>query len=322
MTASAPTAAGHSLPPTELRSPDSTDLDELGTLERLSLLNAHDRRAVSAVTAVLPQLAELVDEAAARIRRGGRVHYFGAGTPGRLAVLDAAELLPTFHLEPGIVTAHIAGGDRAITVAVEDSEDSAADGARDADSLRPDDLAVGVTASGRTPYVGGALRRARERGAATALITSDPAAPLAGLADILIAVETGPEVLTGSTRLGAGTAQKAILSGFSTALMAALGRTYSNLMVSVVATNAKLRDRTLRILREAGAADHEADGLLAAADGDLKAAIVALLTGASADDARAALNDASGSVRDAAAALTPPAGAAHPASHRDQRRSG
>ncbi|AAT89512.1 conserved hypothetical protein [Leifsonia xyli subsp. xyli str. CTCB07] len=233
--------ASHRLPPTELRSPDSTGLDELSTLERLRLLNAHDRRAMEAVAEALPRVADLVDQAAPRVRRGGVVHYFGEGTPGRLAVLDAAELLPTFHLEPGIVTAHIAGGERALTVAVEDSEDFVADGERDADLLGPDDVAIGVTASGSTPYVGGALRRARERGAFTALVTSTPDAALAGLADILIAVETGPEVLTGSTRLGAGTAQKTILSGFSTALMIALGRTYSNLMVSVVATNAKLR---------------------------------------------------------------------------------
>ncbi|AGW40909.1 N-acetylmuramic acid-6-phosphate etherase [Leifsonia xyli subsp. cynodontis DSM 46306] len=302
MTIPAPTAS-HPLPPTELRSPDSTGLDELSALERLRLLNAHDRRAMEAVAEALPRVAELVDQAAPRVRRGGVVHYFGAGTPGRLAVLDAAELLPTFHLEPGVVTAHIAGGERALTVAVEDSEDSVADGERDADLLGPDDVAIGVTASGSTPYVGGALRRARERGAFTALITSNPDAALAGLADILIAVETGPEVLTGSTRLGAGTAQKTILSGFSTALMIALGRTYSNLMVSVVATNAKLRDRTLRILREAGAPEGEAEALLAAAGGDLKAAIVALLTGADADRASAALAAASGSVRDAVAAL-------------------
>ena len=230
---------------------------------------------------------------------GGKVHYFGAGTPGRLAVIDAAELVPTFGVNPDLVTAHIAGGNRALTVAVEDSEDSVSDGAEAAHGLGIDDVAIGVTASGNTPYVGGALRKAREHHALTALITSNPEPALGDLADIVIITRTGPEVLTGSTRLGAGTAQKALLSSFSTALMIALGRSHSNLMVSVVATNAKLRNRTVRILREAGAESEQAEELLDAADGNLSAAIVALLANVDVTQASSALETASGSVRDA-----------------------
>lgn len=293
------------LPPTEQRLADSLDLDLLPSLDVLTLLNDQDRVAVDATRAALPQLAELVDEAAARFRRGGTVHYFGAGTSGRLGVLDAAELLPTFNLEPGRVTAHIAGGDAAIVHAVENAEDSAEEGATAAVSLGPDDVAIGLAASGNTPYVGGALRAARAQGAFTALISSNPQARLIPLADIHVLLDTGAEVLTGSTRLKAATAEKLVLNGFSTALMVAVGRTWSNLMVSMVATNEKLRERTVRILREAtGLDDEEARALLILTDGDLKTAIVSNLATADAADSRAALASADGSVRGALALLT------------------
>ncbi|QTX05617.1 N-acetylmuramic acid 6-phosphate etherase [Agromyces archimandritae] len=303
MAATTPTPedpADAGVPPTERRLAASARLDELGSLGVLRLLNAEDRVAVDAVGAVLPALAELVDVAAERMRRGGAVHYFGAGTSGRLAVLDAAELLPTFNLEPGRIVAHIAGGDDAIQSAVEDAEDSTEAGAAAASGLGAADVAIGLAASGNTPYVGAALAAARAAGACTVLISSNPHAAFAGEVDVNLVLDTGAEVVTGSTRLKAATAQKLVLNGFSTALMVALGRTWSNLMVSVVATNAKLRDRTVRILREATGLDEAAaKDLLDAADGELKTAVVAHLTASGADAARALLAGSAGSVRDA-----------------------
>lgn len=287
-------------PPTEARLDASRDLDERSTLGVLEVLHAQDRVAVDAVAPALPDLAALVDVAAERFRRGGRIHYFGAGTSGRLAVLDAAELLPTFDLEPGRVVAHIAGGEAGIVRAVENAEDSRDDGATDAANLTADDVAIGLTASGTTPYVRAALAAARERGAATALVTSSLTSPLTDLADITIVTDTGPEVVTGSTRLKAGTAQKLVLNGFSTALMVAVGRTWSNLMVSVVATNQKLRERSVRILREAtGSSAPEAAATLEEADGEVKTAIVMSFADVGAAEARARLVAADGSVREA-----------------------
>src|SRR6476620_6462068 len=231
----------------------------------LQLLNVEDAKVAPAVAEILPALAALVDATVASLQAGGCVHYFGAGTSGRLAVLDAAELLPTFNAPEGLFTAHHAGGPA------------------EAAGLRPGDIAVGLTASGRTPFVGGALARARELGAVTALVTANPQAELALAADHLLAVTTGPEAITGSTRLKAGTAQKLVLNAFSTAVMIRLGRTWSNLMVDVVATNAKLRGRVLRILQEAsGAEEAPARTALEEADGELKPALLSLLAGVSA----------------------------------------
>jgi N-acetylmuramic acid 6-phosphate etherase len=288
------------LPPTERRHGATADLDARTSLEVLQLMNAEDRVAVAAVEAILPRLADVVDLAAERFRRGGDIHYFGAGTSGRLGVLDAAELMPTFNLEAGRVVAHLAGGADALVHAVEDAEDSEQEGRRAAASLGPDDLAIGLAASGNTPYVGGALRAAREAGAATVLVSSNPDAALAPLADTHLLLDTGPEVLTGSTRLKAATAEKLVLNGFSTALMIAVGRTFSNLMVSVVATNEKLRHRTVRILREAASVDDaEARDLLERSGGDLKTAIVTALSGVSVDRARRLLAESDGAVREA-----------------------
>lgn len=294
-----------SLSPTELRLAASAELDALSTVEVLRLLNGEDRVAVEAVAAVLPQLAEVVDLAAERFRRGGTVHYFGAGTSGRLGVLDAAELLPTFNLEPGRVVAHIAGGADALVNAIENAEDSDAQGRVDAAGIGPDDLVIGLAASGNTPYVGGALAVAREAGAHTVLVSSNPHAALSHLADTDLVLETGPEVLTGSTRLKAATAEKLVLNGFSTALMVAVGRTWSNLMVSVVATNEKLRRRTVRILQEAAGLEADAArDLLIAADGELKTAIVAALADTDVARSRTLLAEHSDSVRDALAAAS------------------
>ncbi|GAA3282267.1 N-acetylmuramic acid 6-phosphate etherase [Nesterenkonia halobia] len=292
-----------SLPPTERRNPRSAALDELDTLGVLQLLNAEDRVAVDAAAAVLPQLAPVVEQAAERLRRGGTVHYFGAGTSGRLGVLDASELMPTFNLEPGRVVGHIAGGSAALVDAVENAEDSEEAGRRDAARLGADDVAIGLAASGSTPYVGGALSAAAEAGAETVLISSNPRAPLADRAGTVLTLDTGAEVVTGSTRLKAGTAQKLVLNGFSTALMIAIGRTWQNLMVSVVATNAKLRDRTVRILQEAtGLQEEPARELLERADGELKVALVATLADVAVETARSLLGRHDGSVREALAA--------------------
>lgn len=261
------------------------------------MVNEEDARVAGAVAAVIPELARAVDAAVEAIHSGGRVHYFGAGTSGRLAVLDAAELLPTFHAPDDLVVAHHAGGMEALLRAVENVEDSEEGGAADAAAVTGLDVVIGLAASGSTPYVAGALRAARAVGATTALVTANPAAPLAPLADIVIAADTGPEVIAGSTRLKAGTAQKMILNSFSTTLMIKLGRTWSNLMVDMVATNNKLRGRMLRILAEATGADEAAcAAALEAAAGELKPALVHLLTGSPVEAARAALEDADGRV--------------------------
>lgn len=297
-------AAGEPAPPTEQRHPVGERLDQMSALDVLSLMNREDRVAVDAVGAALPALARLVEVAVARVADGGRVHYFGAGTSGRLGVLDAAELRPTYSLPAGVVVAHIAGGAAALTEAVEDAEDSWEAGAADADGVGPGDVAIGLAASGSTPYVGGALEQARTVGAVTALVTCNPAPALAALADVLVVADTGPEVVAGSTRLKAGTAEKLVINGFSTALMVALGHTWRGLMVSVVATNAKLRARTARILAEALGVDvGTATRLLAEADGDLKAAIVTGVSGADLTRARTTLAAAGGSVAHALRAL-------------------
>lgn len=297
-------AAGDTPPPTEQRHPAGERLDGMTALDVLSLMNREDRVAVDAVGAALPALAHLVELAVARVRDGGRVHYFGAGTSGRLGVLDAAELRPTYSLPAGVVVAHIAGGPAALTEAIEDAEDSWETGAADAGTVAPGDVVIGLAASGSTPYVGGALEQARKVGAATGLVSCNPAPRLAGLADVLVVADTGPEVVAGSTRLKAGTAEKLVINGFSTALMVALGHTWRGLMVSVVATNAKLRARTARILAEALGVDlATATHLLAQADGDLKAAIVTGVTGTDLTRARATLATAGGSVAHALRAL-------------------
>jgi N-acetylmuramic acid 6-phosphate etherase len=293
---------GTSLSRTELRNPRSTDLDRMPTAELLALINAEDRTVPLAVAAVLPQLAVAVDMAVAALSADHRVHYVGAGTSGRIAVLDAAELIPTFGVTPDLVVAHIAGGAPALTRPSEAAEDDETAGAAVVSAVAPGDLVVGVTASGRTPYVRGALIAARAAGAGTALISANPASPLAHLADVHVAPDTGPEVLTGSTRMKAGTAQKLILNAFSTATMVRLGRTYSNLMTDMLAANAKLRDRQLRILAEATGADEPAcRQALTDASGDAKVAVVTLIAGTTTERARAALATAHGHVH---AALT------------------
>ena len=288
------------LPPTEMRNQRTADIDLVGSLELLQLLNAEDATVPAAVAAVLPVLAEVVDETVTRLRAGGHVHYFGAGSSGRIGVLDAAEVVPTFGADPGLFTGHQAGGQDAVAHAIEGAEDLASLGEEAAAALRRADVAVGLSASGRTPYVAGALRRARQAGALTVLVSSNPTAPLADLADFRLLADTGPEAIAGSTRLKAGTAEKLILNSLSTAVMVRLGRTYSNLMVSLSGTNEKLRQRQLIILMEtAGADEATCRAALDRCGGDLRLAMLCLLAGLTPEEAAGALAQAGGSVRGA-----------------------
>jgi N-acetylmuramic acid 6-phosphate etherase len=290
--------------PTELRNDRTLDIDALSTPELLERLNDEDLTVAPAVRRALPDLALVVDAAGRALRSGGRVHYFGSGTSGRLAFLDAAELAPTFDLQPGVVVAHIAGGEPALIDAAENAEDDEASGAAEAAEVTAADVVIGVSASGSAAYVAGALGQGRQAGAFTALFTSNPGAPIASLADVVVCADTGPEAITGSTRLKAGTAQKLLLNSFSTALMVRDGRTYSNLMVRLTPVNAKLRARQLRLLGQAtGAGEAACAAALSAAGGEVRVALVSLLSGADAAAARTALATAQGRVSAAVAMI-------------------
>ncbi len=266
----------------------------------LECINDADRTVPDVVRAAIPDLVQVVDAAVESLRQGGRVHYVGSGTSGGLGVLDAAELFPTYGIGAHRFVAHHAGGLTALANGVTDVEDDEGLAAADAATFRARDLVVGLAASGRTPYVGAALRAARAAGARTALVSCNPLAPLAAAADIHVCLDTGPEVVAGSTRMKAGTAQKLALHSVSTAVMIRLGRTYSNLMVNMAATNEKLRARLRQILVEAtGLDDDQCSRLLAEADGDPKVALVAQLGAGSVEDARTALTKTDGRVRDA-----------------------
>ena len=275
----------------------------MGTLKLLRLLNAEDALVAGAVAMVLPLLAEVVDVTASRLRAGGHVHYFGAGSSGRIGVLDAAEVVPTFGVEAGVFVAHHAGGEDAVAHAIEGAEDRQSLGTQAAAGLTATDVAIGLSASGRTPYVAGALHAARAAGALTVLVSSSLSAPLTAFADYSLLVDTGPEAIAGSTRLKAATAQKMILNSLSTAVMIKLGRTYSNLMVSMSGTNEKLRRRQVLILMEtAGATEAASRAELARCGGDLRLAMLCLLAGLAPEPAAQALAAADGSVRAALAA--------------------
>jgi N-acetylmuramic acid 6-phosphate etherase len=290
---------------TEMRNSRTTDIDTVGTLDLLRMLNAEDAGVATAVAATLPVLAEVVDQTVSRLRSGGHVHYFGAGSSGRIGVLDAAEVVPTFGVGAEVFVAHHAGGGTAVSHAVEGAEDRHWLGSRAAGSLTALDVAIGLSASGRTPYVAGALRTARAAGAMTVLVSSNVAAPLADLADFSVLPDTGPEAIAGSTRLKAASAQKMILNSLSTATMIKLGRTFSNLMVSLSGTNAKLRGRQLIILMEAtGATEQDCRAELDRCGGDLRLAIVCLLSGLAPEPAAVALGAAHGNVRAALEAAT------------------
>jgi N-acetylmuramic acid 6-phosphate etherase len=285
---------------TEERNPRSRELDRLSTRDLVGVIHHEDATVAAAVRSQLPAIARAVDSIVHALSGGGRLIYVGAGTSGRLATLDAAECPPTFGVSPKLVQAVVAGGRRALTDAVEGAEDAAAQGARDlqAKGVTKADVVVGIAASGATPYVLGALKLARRRGAMTIGITANQHAPIERLARITIAPETGPEVIAGSTRMKAGTAQKLVLNLLSTAAMIRLGHVYNNWMVDVALANEKLRGRGLRILQESsGAKALEAERALAEAGNRLRVALVMLKRKVSAGEARRRLRQAKGNLR-------------------------
>jgi N-acetylmuramic acid 6-phosphate etherase len=288
----------HKSAPTERRNPRSRRIDQLSTRELLSTINREDRLVPAAVARELGPISRAVEVIAKSIEHGGRLIYVGAGTSGRLAALDAAECPPTFGVSADLVQAIVAGGLVALTRAAEGAEDSASQGAADlaAKKIGALDVVIGVSASGATAYVSGALQFARKRGATTVLLTSNRNSPASRWARITIAPRTGPEVIAGSTRMKAGTAQKLILNMLSTAAMIRLGRVYNNWMVDLNMTNDKLRKRGLRILEEAtGATAPEAKRALAHSR-SLRVALVMLKTGKSLSEARRWLQQSSGNL--------------------------
>ncbi len=292
-------------PVTEAVNERTRDLDVRPLVEQVRLMNEEDHRVPAAVEDVLPQIADAVARIAASLRRGGRLVYVGAGTSGRLAVLDAAECPPTFGTNPSRVQAVLAGAPRALTEAVEGAEDDerSGEGEIDARAIGVDDVVVGVAASGTTPFVLAAVRRARARGAFTIGLTCAPASALASTCDLPIVPDVGPEVIAGSTRLKAGTAQKLVLNMLSTLTMVQLGKVYGNLMVDLRATNEKLRRRAARIVAAAtGVPAADAETALARAGGRVPVAIVMIGAGVSAAEAESRLARAEGSVRRALSA--------------------
>ena len=285
---------------TEQRNARTRGIDLRPAREVVRLLNREDAGVARAVARATPQIARAVEAIAAALSRGGRLIYVGAGTSGRLAALDAAECPPTFGVPRGMVVALIAGGRRALTDAVEGAEDDAAAGARDLRRVRCSkrDVVVGITASGRTPYVLGALAYARRVGTRTIAVMCNRGTPVGRAAEIAIVAETGAEAIAGSTRLKAGTAQKLILNMLSTAAMIRMGRVYDNWMAGVAQTNGKLRARALGILREAsGASEADARRAMARAGGDLRVALVMLKRGLTKREAEFALAAAGGNLR-------------------------
>jgi len=287
---------------TEHRNPASKNLDRLSTLEIVRLLNREDQKIAMAVRRELPAIAKAADAIVQALKNGGRLFYVGAGSSGRMAVLDAAEIAPTFGTPPKLVQALIAGGRKAVTSAVEGAEDAVRNGERDlrASGFTARDIIVGIAASGTTPYVLGALTYARRRRARIIALTSNRRMPITKLADMVIAPEVGPEVVTGSTRLKAGTSQKLVLNMLSTASMVRLGHVYENLMIDAVLTNKKLEDRALRILAEAsGKTVSEGRRALRQSRHDIRVALVILKRGVTGSEARKLLSTAGGNLRKA-----------------------
>jgi len=285
---------------TEQRNPRSARIDQLTTLEIVDLINAEDRMVAEAVHEEREEIARAIDIIVECFRKGGRLFYVGAGTSGRLGVLDAAEMPPTYRTDPEMVQGIIAGGPAALVRAQEGAEDHPEQGARDIDerNVGPNDFVLGIAASGTTPYVHGALRRARERGARTGfLLCTYPSEELLRTHDVVIAPLVGPEVITGSTRMKAGTATKMVLNTISTAAMVKLGKVYGNLMVDLQVTCIKLRDRGERILMETLGLDRRAAAdLLDRAEGHVKTAIVMGKLGVEREEAQRRLDAVGGMI--------------------------
>lgn len=286
---------------TESRNPDTMDLDTMTPFELVTAMNQEDRKVAEAVEKVLPQTAKAVEWVCEAFEAGGRLIYMGAGTSGRLGILDSSECPPTFGVDPGMVIGLIAGGDRAIRQAVEGAEDSESLGIEDlkALALSPKDVVVGIAASGRTPYVSAALSYAKSIGCRTVSIACNEGSLIGTYADLAIEPVVGPEVLTGSTRLKAGTAQKMILNMISTGAMVGIGKAYQNLMVDVVQSNEKLRSRAENILMAATEITRdEARRLLDEAGGSVKLAIAMKRTGAGPKEAETKLKESRGHIRE------------------------
>lgn len=282
---------------TETRNPASVEIDQLSTLEMLRVINQEDQQVALAVGQLLPEIARAVDAIAAAFGKGGRLVYIGAGTSGRLGILDASECPPTYGVSAEQVIGLIAGGHKAILQAVENAEDDAELGAQDLKNIQfcANDVLVGIAASGRTPYVLGAMAHASAVGATVCSISCNPGSPLARAADISMVAVVGPEIVTGSSRMKAGTAQKLILNMLSTGAMIRTGKVYGNLMVDVEATNAKLVERQKCIVMEATDCERAvAERALAQADNHCKTAIVMILAGLTADEARHRLQSSNG----------------------------
>ncbi|HEX6925642.1 MAG TPA: N-acetylmuramic acid 6-phosphate etherase [Longimicrobiaceae bacterium] len=283
---------------TEQRNPRTAEIDRLSCLEIVDVINAEDRRVAPAVYAERHKLAQAIEMVEECFRAGGRLIYVGAGTSGRLGVLDASEMPPTFGTPPDMVQGVIAGGAEALTRAIEGAEDHPEDGVREMDERQvgPNDMVIGIATSGTTPFVHGALQRAKERGARTGFILcTPPSQEILDRYDVVIAPLVGPEVVTGSTRMKAGTATKLVLNTISTGAMIRLGKTWGNLMVDLRATNMKLQDRSERILMEVlDLSRAEAAELLACAGGSVKTAIAMYWTDSSAEEARERLRQADG----------------------------
>lgn len=287
---------------TEQRNPNTMDLDTMPSFEIVKAMNREDAQVPQAIEPHLPEIAQAVDWAVSSLEQGGRIFYMGAGTSGRLGVSDAAECPPTFGVSPELVVGLMAGGDRAFLKAIEGAEDSMELGRRDLEAhrLTDRDIVIGLAASGRTPYVLGGLEYARSIGAHTVAISCNEGSAIGKAAELAIEVVVGPEVLTGSTRLKAGTAQKLILNMISTASMVGVGKAYQNLMVDVIQTNEKLHVRAENIVMEATGVDREkARRTIADADGSVKTAITMILTGCDVAEARERLERAGGHVREA-----------------------
>ena len=285
---------------TETRNVNTMELDKMSALEIVTVMNHEDENVPAAIRAALPQIARCAEMAADVVRSGGRIIYMGAGTSGRLGVLDAVECPPTFGVPYGTVIGLVASGAAAFDKPIEDAEDSPEEGCRDLQSVdfRKGDLLIGIAASGRTPYVLGGLRYARELGCPTAAIVCNPNSPMAAAADLAIEVFPGPECVTGSTRLKAGTCQKLVLNMISTAAMVRCGKVYQNLMVDVEPSNAKLVVRARHIVMEATGCDEAtAEKAITLAGGHAKTAITMILADCTAEEARARLENAQGHVR-------------------------
>lgn len=287
---------------TEARNPASADLDQLSTIDFVRLVNSEDAKLADAVAEQAPEIASAIDFIADRLASGGRLIYVGAGTSGRLGVLDASECPPTFSADPERVVGLIAGGSKALQRAVEGAEDSAEQGAGDLRdiNLSERDVVVGIAASGHTPYVIGALNFAGETGAGTVGFSCNPGSPVSEQAELGIAVAVGPEVLSGSTRMKAGTATKMVLNMLTTGAMVKLGKTYGNLMVDLQATNSKLVQRSIRIVQQlTDLSESDARELLESCGGELKTSIACHRLGISPGSARAKLEAVGGRLRSA-----------------------